>query len=101
MVIIIRGKKFRWSFKRFLTNCVVCLMVLVVFDLYLTNAVKATSVNNISTLTVRKGETLWSIARRIAPEKDPREVIAKLKETNQLQDSCLKTGQTLKIIAFD
>ncbi|NLY76270.1 MAG: LysM peptidoglycan-binding domain-containing protein [Firmicutes bacterium] len=101
MVIIIRRKKFRWSLRKFLTNCAVCLMVLVVFGLYLTNAVKATSENSVSTLTVRRGETLWSIARRIAPEKDPRDVIAKLKEANQLQDSCLKTGQTLKIIAFD
>jgi LysM repeat protein len=101
MVFIFKGTKFRWSFRKFLVNCFVCLLILLISALYLTNAVKATTGNRESTIIVRRGQTLWSIARQIAPEKDPREVISMLKQTNQLQNSSLTAGQTLKIVELD
>lgn len=101
MVFVFKGVKFRWSFRKFLVNCLVCLMILLISALYLTNAAKATSENKVSTLTVRRGQTLWSIARQAAPEQDPRDVIARIKKDNLLQDSHLTAGQILKIVEFD
>lgn len=101
MSFIFKGVKFRWSFRKFLINCLVCLMILVISALYLTNAVKAISENKVSTLTVRRGQTLWSIARQIAPDKDPRDVITRIKLDNQLQDSRLTAGQSLKIAELE
>ena len=46
-------------------------------------------------ITVQSGESLWAVARRIAPENDPREVIAQIRRLNQLEDSQLQAGQQL------
>lgn len=45
--------------------------------------------------TVRQGETLWSVAQRIAPSNDPREVIAQIQRINHLDGSALQAGQQL------
>jgi hypothetical protein len=45
--------------------------------------------------TVMPGDTLWSVARRIAPDNDPREVVAQIRELNKLAGSDLKVGQQL------
>ena len=101
MFFVYKGIRFRWSFKKFLVNFLVCSIILLLSALYMTNAVKATSDNKTSTITVRSGETLWSIARQIAPEKDPRDVIMMLKQLNKLQNSSLTVGQTLKTVKLD
>lgn len=45
--------------------------------------------------TVQPGESLWSVAERIAPDNDPREVIAQIRRLNNLRDSTLRIGQQL------
>lgn len=45
--------------------------------------------------TVQPGETLWVVAQRIAPDNDPREVIAQIRRINHLQSSTLRAGQQL------
>ena len=45
--------------------------------------------------TVQPGESLWSVATRIAPDNDPREVIAQIRRLNDLQGSQLTIGQQL------
>lgn len=45
--------------------------------------------------TVQPGESLWSVAQRIAPENDPREVIAQIRRLNDLPGSQLQVGQQL------
>ncbi|MCU1588955.1 MAG: LysM peptidoglycan-binding protein [Frankiales bacterium] len=45
--------------------------------------------------TVQSGETLWSVAQRIAPQNDPREVVAQLRRINHLHSSGLRVGQQL------
>lgn len=45
--------------------------------------------------TVQPGESLWSVAQRIAPENDPREVIAQIRRLNDLESSQLQIGQQL------
>lgn len=50
-------------------------------------------------VTVMPGETLWSIAQRIAPQADPREVVSEIVSLNQLQSSAVDAGQSLSLPA--
>jgi nucleoid-associated protein YgaU len=52
------------------------------------------------TYTVEPGDTLWSIARRVAPGRDPRPVVDRLIEANHLQGS-LQAGQQLTVVLPD
>lgn len=97
MFFIYKGVMFRWSIWKFIVNCMICILVLIISALYLTKDVKATSEKKMSTLTVRQGQTLWSIACQIDPEQDPRDVIIRIKQDNGLIDSRLIAGQILKL----
>lgn len=44
---------------------------------------------------VRSGDTLWAIARRVAPDADPRAVVQALLEVNDLPGPRLRPGQML------
>jgi nucleoid-associated protein YgaU len=48
-------------------------------------------------VTVQPGDTLWSIAQRTAPQRDPRQVVDQLRRLNQLNSVALTPGQTLKL----
>lgn len=48
-----------------------------------------------SQTTVAPGETLWGVARRIAPDRDPREIVAQLRRLNDLPTAGLQAGQQL------
>jgi hypothetical protein len=48
------------------------------------------------TYVVQPGDTLWSIARRVAPEQDPRPVVDGLIEANDVRGG-LQAGQELSI----
>ena len=45
--------------------------------------------------TVQPGESLWSVAQRIAPDNDPREVVSQIRRLNGLTSSQLQVGQQL------
>lgn len=57
----------------------------------------AASVPTATQVTVQSGDSLWSIARRLAPNRDPRVVISRLRAVNHLDSVSLTPGQTLKI----
>jgi hypothetical protein len=46
-------------------------------------------------VTVQSGDTLWSVAQRIAPRNDPREVVAQIQRINHLHGAALRAGQQL------
>jgi LysM repeat protein len=48
---------------------------------------------------VQPGESLWTIAERVAPEADPRDVIASIVAFNHLGSSDVMAGQQLGIPA--
>ncbi len=48
---------------------------------------------------VRSGDTLWSIARTVQPDADPRLVIDQIQRTNGLSDASLVPGQRLAVPA--
>jgi hypothetical protein len=47
-------------------------------------------------VTVQSGDTLWSIATRIAPSRDPRAEVAELQRVNHLDGVELTAGQLLR-----
>lgn len=49
------------------------------------------------TYVVRSGDTLWSIADRLAPGRDPRPIVDAIAEANQAAAGALVPGQTLRI----
>ncbi|AEV68357.1 cell division suppressor protein YneA [Acetivibrio clariflavus] len=49
-------------------------------------------------ITIRSGDTLWSIAEKYNKKGDIREYIYKLKEINHLENSNIIAGNTLKVI---
>jgi hypothetical protein len=48
-------------------------------------------------LTVHSGDTLWSIAQEIAPDRDPRAVVERLRDVNHLSGVSLRQGQLLTV----
>ncbi|PFG31051.1 hypothetical protein [Paramicrobacterium agarici] len=48
-------------------------------------------------VTVTSGESLWMLAERIAPEHDPREVVAEIVDLNQLGTSSVSSGERIAI----
>ena len=45
--------------------------------------------------TVHAGESLWSVARRVAPTADPRTVVVQLRQLNHLDSAAVQVGQPL------
>lgn len=48
---------------------------------------------------VASGDTLWTIARRLAPDQDPRRTVEILRRVNGLRSAALQVGQNLAIPA--
>lgn len=48
-------------------------------------------------ISVMPGDSLWSIATTIAPDADPRDVVAEISRLNNLHTDALSAGQTLAI----
>ena len=51
---------------------------------------------DVAAVTVRPGDTLWSIASRIAPQRDPRVTVAALEQINHLAGPAVQPGQVLR-----
>jgi Tfp pilus assembly protein FimV len=49
------------------------------------------------TLTVKPGDTLWSVAARIAPHSDPRLVVADIESRNHLAGGQVRAGEQLRV----
>lgn len=50
-----------------------------------------------SSVTVAAGDTLWSVAERVDPDADPREVIAAIMTINDLSSPTIQPGQVLRL----
>ena len=46
-------------------------------------------------VTVQPGESLWAIAGSVAPERDPRDVVADIVQLNNLDAARVMPGQQL------
>ncbi len=50
-------------------------------------------------IVVQPGQTLWSIAKDVAPDRDIREVIYEIRQINGLDSAMVRSGQTLVLPA--
>lgn len=48
-------------------------------------------------VTVQSGDTLWSIATRVAPQRDPGAEVARLQRINHLSGVDIVAGQVLRV----
>jgi LysM repeat protein len=48
-------------------------------------------------IVVQPGQTLWSIAKDVAPGRDIREVIYEIRRINGLDSAMVRSGQTLEL----
>ena len=48
-------------------------------------------------VVVQPGDTLWTIAGRVAPDRDPRAVIHQIREINGLSSASIQAGQRLAV----
>ncbi|MFD1721525.1 LysM peptidoglycan-binding domain-containing protein [Amnibacterium endophyticum] len=53
----------------------------------------------VRTVVVGSGDTLWSIAERIEPSRDPRQVVAELRAANRLSSAMVPAGAELRLPA--
>lgn len=51
----------------------------------------------VHTHVVLPGETLWGIARQVAPHDDPRDTVARIAEFNSLASTAVRAGQRLAL----
>ncbi|MDQ1711777.1 MAG: hypothetical protein QOE45_1227 [Frankiaceae bacterium] len=72
-------------------------LVLLAFSLGRTSAGATGSGTPVArpTTVVAPGETLWAIARRVAPGTDPRATVARLTQLNDLGSTPIVAGQRL------
>jgi LysM repeat protein len=62
-------------------------------------ATATSSSTPLSTVTVASGQSLWQLARHIAPNADPRDVISDIIDVNQLASADVYPGEQLEIPA--
>ncbi|WP_231554579.1 LysM peptidoglycan-binding domain-containing protein [Arthrobacter sp. L77] len=78
---------------------------LILLAAFLTSQAQAGESAPTSTATVEvsvvTGETLWDLAVRYAPERDPRDVVAEIVELNDLPNSVVQAGQSIAVPAAD
>jgi nucleoid-associated protein YgaU len=46
---------------------------------------------------VVRGETVWSIAKTIAREQDPRPIVADIIDLNRIENAAIFPGQVLRV----
>lgn len=95
MTLKYHGINYRWSVSKFLLNFILIILFSSITLVFIINVAGGITVKRVATLTVQRGDTLWSIARAIAPGKDPRMIIYNIKSRNNLTDSNLVVGQKL------
>jgi hypothetical protein len=62
-------------------------------------ATATSSSTPLARITVVGGETLWSVAKQIAPNSDPRDVVADIMSVNSLDSADIYPGEHLSIPA--
>ena len=76
---------------------IVCVCVMRAQELNATYQID-TSEYEVTEYYIRQGDTLWTLGQDLKHENDDlRAWIAAVKELNQMEDSCIKAGEIIKI----
>ena len=98
VVLRYRGVTYQCSWFKFLFHLLIIVSVLLVMISFVSNIARANMPEKTITFTVHKGDTLWSLAKQIAPDADPRQTINIIKTQNHLPSSELIAGQQLHLV---
>src|SRR5690606_13441332 len=83
-------KRWRVNPARLLMN-IFLLLSLILFFHYFTRSIavqnREPESETVINITIERGDTLWSIARTLYPDRDPRPVVAMIRELNGLQEN--------------
>ena len=60
-------------------------------------AVEVTTPVATASVVVEQGDSLWNIAQRLAPARDPRAVVHEMRELNGLRSNLIQPGQVLLV----
>lgn len=78
---------------------------LILLGAFMTSQAQAGESAPVSSSTVEvsvvAGETLWDLAVRYAPERDPRDVVGEMVELNGLHSSVVHAGQSISVPSQD
>ena len=81
--------------------CMVAIVIGVGF-LGIPQARSASTPQEVTTVLVEPGDTLWAYAQRVAkPGEDVRDVVVELKQLNRLDSSSLQVGQRILLPVDD
>ena len=82
----------------------IALLFMLVFGIMVINAIcfglgmNKTVAQDGTSVIVRQGDTLWSIAKEYKPQgKDMREFIYEISEVNNIEDASISCGQTIVV----
>lgn len=76
----------------------IAILIFLLIALFNISIAKTNSEAEIIDYTINKGETLWNIAKEYTPDnKDIRQTIHEIKQLNNMTDSTIYPGQTIKI----
>lgn len=82
--------------KKFIRSTTIAILLLI--GLFNISVAKSNKEAETIDYTISRGQTLWSIAREYTPNsKDIRDTIHEIKDLNNMQDSNIYAGQTIKI----
>jgi LysM repeat protein len=73
--------------------------VALAFGINAGGATATSSSTPLAKITVVNGETLWGVAKQIAPKSDPRDVISDLMSVNRLNSADIYPGEQLSVPA--
>lgn len=90
-------KKIKINYKKVIRNILV--IIALIFLLSRSSTTKANKETEIIYYNVSSGQTLWSISKEYCSNsKDIRNYIQDIKELNNMSDSQIYAGQTIKLI---
>lgn len=87
----------RWA--RLSLTVLVAATLMLVAGRLLTGALGGAGGSELVEVTVRPGDTLWSIATTAAPDRDPRAVIDDIRGLNDLPGDLVRVGEVLRVPA--
>lgn len=90
---LIKRRRYHWNALRFLFN--LSMLMIISFTGWLLLSTPTNADAPPQNVTIQTGETLWRIAVRIHPNKDPRKVIEDIRRVNSLETLNVMPGQAI------
>jgi nucleoid-associated protein YgaU len=78
-------------------GCLVAVLAALLVGWAAASAPAPAKASHVTSVTVRAGDTLWAIATRVAPDRDPRAEVDALRRANHLDGVDLVPGQVLRV----